>query len=31
MTEKTARKLLLPVMQALAHCHNQGILHRDLK
>jgi serine/threonine protein kinase len=31
LSEERARRLLLPVLDGLAHAHARGILHRDLK
>jgi TolB-like protein/serine/threonine protein kinase/Tfp pilus assembly protein PilF len=31
LSEERARRLLLPVLDGLAHAHAKGILHRDLK
>ncbi|KAL1561736.1 Phosphoenolpyruvate carboxylase kinase 4 [Salvia divinorum] len=31
LAESEARRFLLPLMGAIAHCHNHGIAHRDIK
>ncbi|XP_057783496.1 phosphoenolpyruvate carboxylase kinase 1-like [Salvia miltiorrhiza] len=31
LTESEARRVLLPLMEAIAHCHHHGIAHRDIK